>query len=64
MNNKDQLKKENHSLPINNYPMSKYRFWPPRLGSKPCFGKTKTLASATLRKFRFTLFIDVWHDRQ
>jgi hypothetical protein len=32
--------------------------------SKPCFGKTKTLASATLRKFRFTLFIDVWHDRQ
>jgi hypothetical protein len=25
--------------------------------SKPCFGKTKTLASATLRKFRFTLFI-------
>ena len=64
MNKKDQLIKNNYSLPINNCPLLAQRIWPPRLGSKPCFGKTKTLASATLRKFRFTLFIDVWHDRQ
>ena len=63
MKNKDPLSKNNYSLPINHSPMSKYSFWPPRLGSKPCFGKTKTLASAALRRFRFTLFIDLWHDQ-
>ena len=57
MKNKDQLLKNHFSSPINNCFSSRYRLWPPRLRSKPCFGKTKTLASATLRKFRFTLFI-------
>jgi len=57
MNKKDQLLKENYSSPINNYPLLAQRIWPSRLRSKPCFGKTKTLASAALRRFRFTLFI-------
>ena len=57
MKNKEPLPKNNCFLPIKNYSMSKYRIWPSRLASKPCFGKTKTLASATLRRFRFTLFI-------
>jgi hypothetical protein len=64
MKNKDQLQTKDSSLPYYDNRLSMYRFWPPRLGSKPCFGKTKTLASAALRRFRFTLFIDIWHDHQ
>jgi hypothetical protein len=57
MNKKEQLIQDNYSLLFDNCPLLAQRVWPSRLRSKPCFGKTKTLTSAALRKFGFTLFI-------